>query len=111
MQATYAAACLRHLRETPHTQWGCRRTLDRKIVDKHCLVTSFVLLLIRSIETVLMRLQLSRSDEYVRGWETCDELFSMHGITMLDWFASRFFSGFGHDLAPLMLACLTRMDR
>ena len=51
-----------------------------------------------------MRLQLSRANAHLLTPETYDQLFTMHGITMILWYASPILSGFGNYLIPLMVA-------
>jgi cytochrome c oxidase subunit 1/cytochrome c oxidase subunit I+III len=55
------------------------------------------------IEAMVMRLQLSHSDANVLGPEAYNQLFTVHGITMIFWYASPILSGFGNYLVPLMI--------
>jgi cytochrome c oxidase subunit 1/cytochrome c oxidase subunit I+III len=98
-----AAQRLTHLWETPHTWWGALATVDHKTIGKRYLVTALIFLLLGGVEALLMRVQLSASDLRVLDPETYNQLFSMHGITMIFWYASPILSGFGNFLIPLML--------
>jgi len=54
-----------------------------------------VFLLIGGIEALIMRLQLARPDQSILGPETYNQIFTMHGMTMIFWYASPILSGFG----------------
>jgi cytochrome c oxidase subunit I len=55
------------------------------------------------IESLVIRAQLAHPGAHVVGPETYDQLFSMHGITMMFLFATPVLSGFGNFLVPLMI--------
>jgi cytochrome c oxidase subunit I len=97
------ASRLEALWETPKTLYGELSTVDHKTVGKRYLVTAVVFLLLGGLEAVAMRLQLSASDMKLLHPETYDQLFTMHGITMIFWYASPVLSGFSNYLLPLML--------
>lgn len=105
MNALAAAARtnLRSLWETPHTVWGELATIDHKKIGKRYLVTAMVFLLIGGIEAVMMRLQLSRPGARVLPPEVYNQFFTMHGVTMILWYALPILSGFGNYLVPLMI--------
>jgi heme/copper-type cytochrome/quinol oxidase subunit 1 len=42
----------------------------------------------------LMRIQLSRADSSFLSPEACNQIFTMHGVTMIFWYASPILSGF-----------------
>lgn len=50
-----------------------------------------------------MRLQLTRPDAAVLSPEVYDQIFTMHGVTMIFWYASPILSGFAVYLVPLMI--------
>lgn len=50
-----------------------------------------------------MRLQLARPNAGVLNPETYDQIFTMHGMTMIFWYASPILSGFANYLIPLMI--------
>ncbi|HEX6397550.1 MAG TPA: cbb3-type cytochrome c oxidase subunit I [Steroidobacteraceae bacterium] len=97
------ASRLLHLWETPHTLRGALTTVDHKIIGKRYLWTSIAFLLLGGIEAAVMRLQLSSSELKLLDPETYDQLMSMHGITMIFWYAAPVLSGFSNYLMPLML--------
>jgi cytochrome c oxidase subunit I len=98
-----ASARLTQLWEAPHTLWGALATVDHKAIGKRYLATAIAFLLIGGVEAVFMRVQLSASNMHVLDPETYNQLFTMHGITMIFWYASPILSGFGNYLVPLML--------
>ncbi|HEU4603194.1 MAG TPA: cbb3-type cytochrome c oxidase subunit I, partial [Steroidobacteraceae bacterium] len=103
MGATSAPQRLLQLWETPHSLWGHLATVDHKIVGKRYLVTAFIFLLMGGVEALLMRVQLTHSNNTFLSPEGYDQLFSMRGITMIFWYAAPILSGFGNYLIPLML--------
>jgi cytochrome c oxidase subunit 1/cytochrome c oxidase subunit I+III len=94
---------LERLWETPHSLYGQLSTVDHKIVGKRYLVTALVFLLLGGLEALALRLQLAGSDLQLLHPETYDQLFTMHGVTMIFWYASPILSGFGNYLVPLLL--------
>src|SRR5207302_2596802 len=55
-------------------------------------------------EALLMRTQLIQPNEHVVGPATYDELFTMHGVTMIFFFIIPMTTGaFGNYLLPLMI--------
>jgi cytochrome c oxidase subunit I len=98
-----AAERLAQIWETPHTLYGALATVDHKQVGKRYLVTAFVFLILGGIEAALLRAQLARPGMRLLSPEAYNQIFSMHGITMLFWYASPILSGFGNYLVPLMI--------
>jgi cytochrome c oxidase subunit 1/cytochrome c oxidase subunit I+III len=97
------SARLTTLWETPHTFLGSLSTVDHKKIGIRYLVTAVAFLLLGGIEAVLLRLQLASSEQAILDPETYDQVFTMHGVTMIFWYASPILSGFGNYLVPLML--------
>lgn len=89
--------------ETPKTLWGWFATVDHKKIGVRYLVTAFLFLLIGGVEALVMRLQLASPDLGVLTPEAYNQIFSLHGITMIFWYAAPILSGFGNYLVPLML--------
>ena len=94
---------LTSLWETPKTIYGWFATVDHKDLGIRYLVTAFVFLMIGGVEALLMRIQLSRADQAFLTPETYDQIFSMHGITMIFWYAAPILTGFSVYLVPLMI--------
>src|SRR5581483_11931060 len=78
-------------------------TVDHKRIGKRYLYTGLLFLVIGGVESLVMRIQLSHSNLHVLDPETYNQLFSMHGVTMMFLFATPVLSGFGNYLVPLMI--------
>ena len=98
-----AARELREHWETPAGLKGALSTVDHKIIGKRYLVTSFVFLVVGGLEALLVRTQLARPNQALLSPEAYNQLFSMHGVTMIFFYASPVLSGFGNFLWPLVL--------
>jgi len=89
--------------ETAPGLFGVLGTVDHKTIGKRYLVTAFVFLLVGGLEAAIMRLQLARSDAHLLTPEQYDQLFTMHGVTMIFWYAAPVLSGFSNFLWPLLI--------
>ena len=94
---------LRGAWETPRGLWGALSTVDHKTIGKRYLVTAFVFLVLGGVEAAVMRLQLARPEAHVVSPEVYNQLFTMHGMTMMFWYASPILSGFSNYIWPLMI--------
>ncbi|HET6934281.1 MAG TPA: cbb3-type cytochrome c oxidase subunit I, partial [Candidatus Angelobacter sp.] len=77
-----------YLWETPKTVYGWFATVDHKKLGKRYLVTAFIFMIIGGIEALMVRLQLAHANQALLTPEMYDQVFSMHGITMIFWYAS-----------------------
>jgi len=82
---------------------GWLSTVDHKTIGLRYLVTAFLFLLLGGIEALIMRLQLARPDQTLLTPEQYNQLFTMHGVTMIFLYALPVLSGFSNYLWPLML--------
>ncbi|HEY8129754.1 MAG TPA: cbb3-type cytochrome c oxidase subunit I, partial [Hyphomicrobium sp.] len=82
---------------------GWLSTVDHKSIGIRYIVTAFIFLLLGGIEALIMRLQLARPDQHLLSPEQYNQLFTMHGISMIFWYASPILSGFSNYLWPLLL--------
>src|SRR5262245_16705358 len=96
-------ARLRKIWETPHTLYAFLASVDHKQIGVRYLVTAFAFLLLGGVEALLMRLQLSRPEARVLDPEAFNQVFTLHGLTMILWYASPVLSGFSNYLVPLLL--------
>jgi cytochrome c oxidase subunit 1 len=84
--ATHAAFMPGAKVETP-TFWGAvaswLTTVDHKRIGILYGSSAFIFFLIGGIEALIMRLQLARPDNTLVGAQTFNELFTMHGTTMV----------------------------
>ncbi len=94
---------LLHIWETPPGLFGVLGTVDHKKIGMRYLVTAFTFLLLGGLEAAAMRAQLSAPGLHLLSPEAYNQLFSMHGITMIFLYASPILSGFSNYIWPLML--------
>ena len=78
-------------------------TVDHKTIGIRYLVTAFCFLLIGGVEALAMRVQLAGADNSVLTPAQYNQLFSMHGVTMIFLYALPILSGFSNYLWPLLL--------
>src|SRR5213080_1140082 len=87
-----------------HGVLGWLTTTDHKRIGLMYLFASLVLFAAGGVEALLMRTQLIRADNGLVGPSTYDQLFTMHGITMIFLFVIPISTGaFGNYLLPLMI--------
>jgi cytochrome c oxidase subunit I len=72
-------------------------------IGKRYIVTAFIFLLLGGIEALLMRLQLAMPENTLLGPTRYNQIFTMHGTTMMFLFAVPVMEGMGIYLVPLML--------
>ncbi len=89
--------------ETRPGLFGVFGTVDHKTIGKRYLVTAFVFLILGGIEASIMRLQLAHGDLRLVTPEEYNQLFTLHGATMIFWYASPVLSGFSNYLWPLLI--------
>ena len=94
---------LENLWKEPEGIFGFFSSVDHKKIGKRYLVTALAFLVVGGIEAIAMRLQLAKPQLHVMGPETYDQVFTMHGTTMIFWYASPILSAFGNYLIPLQL--------
>jgi cytochrome c oxidase subunit I+III len=97
------AARLAEIWETRPGIAGWFSTVDHKEIGKRYIVTAFAFLLLGGIEALVFRLQLARPEQHLLTPEQYDQLFTMHGISMIFLYASPVLSGFSNYLWPLLL--------
>ncbi|MGC2618323.1 MAG: cytochrome c oxidase subunit I [Acidobacteriaceae bacterium] len=103
MSTTEVAQRLKETWETPKTLWGWFATVDHKEIGIRYLVTAMAFLIVGGLEALVMRIQLARPNMALLTPEMYDQLFSMHGITMIFWYAQPILSGFAVYVIPLMI--------
>ena len=82
---------------------GHLSTVDHKIIGKRYLVTSFLFLVLGGLEAAMMRAQLAGADRHLLTPEQYNQLFTMHGVTMIFLYAAPVLAGFSNYLWPLLL--------
>jgi cytochrome c oxidase subunit 1 len=78
-------------------------TTDHKKIGIMYLVTTFVFFLLGGVEALMIRLQLGVPDNTLVSPEVFNQLFTMHGTTMIFLFVVPIMAGFGNYFVPLMI--------
>src|SRR5437763_11646563 len=78
-------------------------TTDHKRIGIMYLVTTFAFFLIGGVEALMLRLQLGAPDNTLLQPQTYNQLFTMHGTTMIFLFVVPVMAGFGNYFVPLMI--------
>jgi cytochrome c oxidase subunit I+III len=82
---------------------GWLTSVDHKSIGKRYIVTAFVFFLLGGIDAALMRAQLARPENNLIGPDVYNQLFSVHGTTMMFLFAVPMMTGLGIYFVPLMV--------
>ena len=82
---------------------GLLFSVDHKTIAKRYIVTAFVFFLLGGLEAAAMRLQLARPEGRFLNPDLYDQVFTMHGTTMMFFFAVPVMLGIGLYLVPLMV--------
>jgi cytochrome c oxidase subunit I+III len=78
-------------------------SVDHKRIGTRYLVTAFAFFVAGGVEALIMRTQLAAANGSLVSPEVYDQLFSMHGTTMIFLFVTPMLSGFSNFLIPLMI--------
>jgi cytochrome c oxidase subunit I len=98
-----AARQLQRLWERPHGLFGWLASVDHKDIGIRYIVTAFLFLAAGGIEALIMRAQLAHPGATVLTPQQYNQLFTMHGVTMIFLYALPILSGFSNYLWPLLL--------
>jgi cytochrome c oxidase subunit I+III len=82
---------------------GFFATVDHKRIGIRYIYTAFVFFFIAGLQALVMRGQLTAAESQFLGPETYNQLFTMHGTTMIFLFNTPVLAGFGNYLLPLQL--------
>jgi cytochrome c oxidase subunit I len=94
---------LEELWKTPRTLHGFLGTVDHKEIGRRYIATALTFLVIGGLEALAIRLQLAGPNNSLLTPEMYDQIFTMHGMTMIFWYASPILSGFAIFLIPLII--------
>jgi cytochrome c oxidase subunit I len=83
--------------------WGWLSTTDHKEVGRRYIVTAFVFLILGGILALLIRAQLATPESGLIGPDRYNQIFTMHGTTMMFLFAVPVMDAMAVFLIPLML--------
>jgi len=96
----FAAGESRPLVETLH-EWVT--TVDHKRIGLLYIAYALGFLIIAGIEALIIRIQLMYPHNHFVGPQVFNRMFTMHGTTMIFFFAMPILFGFGNYLVPLMI--------
>ena len=85
------------------TVWSWLTTVDHKRIGILYGTSAFIFFLIGGIEALIMRLQLARPDNTLVGAERFNELFTMHGTTMIFLAVMPLSAAFFNYMIPLLI--------
>ena len=91
----------KRLGETYIGEW--LMTTDHKKIGIMYIVTGFLFFLVGGTEALLVRTQLAVPDGHVLDPKTYNEIFTMHGVTMIFLFVMPTLAGLGNYVVPLMI--------
>src|SRR5438105_9622485 len=83
--------------------WSWFTTIDHKKIGKLYGVTAFAFFLIGGVEALLIRLQLARPNGTVLSANLYNEIFTMHGLTMIFLVVMPLSAAFANYLVPLQI--------
>ncbi|PZR52954.1 cytochrome c oxidase subunit I [Xylanimonas oleitrophica] len=92
--------------ETWHNPRGLRgffTSVQHKSVGARYMVTAFVFFFVGGLEALFLRVQLAQPEQSVLSPQAYNELFTMHGTTMMFLFAVPFLEGLAAYLLPLQI--------
>src|SRR5213083_2824647 len=100
--ATPSVAALRRPRATTGV-WSWFTTIDHKKIGILYGATAFVFFIVGGIEALLIRLQLARPNGHVVTAAAYNQIFTMHGLTMIFLVVMPLSAAFFNYMLPLMI--------
>ena len=88
--------------ERPPGLWGWLTTVNNGSIAKRYMATALLFMLLGGIEAGLLRIQLSRPENKFLDPDLYNQIFTMHGTTMMFLFAVPIMTAVGLYLVPLM---------
>jgi cytochrome c oxidase subunit I+III len=83
--------------------WGWLTTIDHKSVAKRYMITAFVFFLLGGLEAATMRAQLAGPEGHLVSAKLYNQIFTMHGTTMMFLFAVPMMTAVALYFVPLMI--------
>jgi cytochrome c oxidase subunit I+III len=83
--------------------WARLQSINHKTIGKRFIVTAFAFFLLGGILSVLMRIQLARPESRFLGPDLYNQIFTMHGTTMMFLFAVPIMEAMAVYLVPLIV--------
>ena len=87
----------------PKGLWGWITTVDHKRIGILYGVTALLWFLVGGLEALTIRMQLARPGQHIVTAETYNQLFTMHGTTMIFLVVMPLAAGFFNFMVPLMI--------
>ncbi len=91
----------KRMEETYIGEW--LMTTDHKKIGVMYMLTGFAFFLVGGLEALMIRTQLAVPDGKVLSPEVYNQIFTMHGVTMIFLFVMPTLTGFGNYIVPLMI--------
>jgi cytochrome c oxidase subunit 1 len=82
---------------------GRLSSVDHKVIGRRYIVTAFIFLFLGGLSAAAMRMQLAQPESGLIGPDLYNQLFTMHGTTMMFLFAVPVMEAVGVYLVPLMV--------
>src|SRR5262245_20004043 len=101
--ATQAAFMPGTVEKAQSTLWSWITTVDHKRIGILYGSTALFFFIVGGIEALIMRLQLARPDNTLVSAQTFNELFTMHGTTMIFLAVMPLSASFFNYMLPLMI--------
>jgi cytochrome c oxidase subunit I+III len=83
--------------------WGWLTSTNHKSISKRYIITAIVFFILGGIEAAMIRAQLARPENRLIGPDLYNQIFTMHGSTMMFLFAVPVMEAVGLYLVPLMI--------
>jgi cytochrome c oxidase subunit 1 len=83
--------------------WGWLTTVDHKVIARRYVITAFLMFIAGGLEAAMMRVQLARPENTLLGPDRYNQIFTVHGTTMMFLFAVPIMTAMGLYLVPLMV--------
>jgi cytochrome c oxidase subunit I+III len=83
--------------------WGWMTSVNHKSIALRSIITAFVFFALAGVEAALMRAQLARPDNSLIGPDRYNQLFTVHGSTMMFLFAVPVVQSVALYLVPMMI--------
>jgi cytochrome c oxidase subunit 1 len=103
LNSAQLSTALERIWRTPAGLFGALMSVDHKVVGRRYIVTAFAFLFLGGLLAVLMRIQLAGPEKTFLSNDKYDQIFTMHGSTMMFLFAVPVMEAFAVYLVPLMV--------
>ena len=79
------------------------REVNAQVIGMRYIITAFIFFVIAGLEALLIRVQLATPENHFLNPDLYNQIFTMHGSTMMFLFAVPVLEGFGVYFVPLLL--------